>query len=164
MSKKRERWDCIFADRIEPDGRIYLTSPQQYGFMYTSGNLEVETPKVRKSIPGECGPIKGSSNKDKLMIAIAISTAFNKKRLGGSSGLVLRGFTGGTPFATPETWIVNSPGTGLRVKGTTGWIAYVSPDMKFHMVVNDRYKDNELPDQQTRTIHGCVECMLSEWR
>jgi len=152
--KKPERWDCIFVNRITQEGRIYLTSPQQFGVMYTS-NSDIYPAKVKKSIPKECGPIKGSSNENKLTIAIAIAAAYNKERVQTSGGLVLRGFIGGTPFATPGTWIINSPGIGLRVKGTTGWIAYISPDMRFYIVTN-RYKGNEIADQQTRAINDCI--------
>jgi hypothetical protein len=162
ISRKHESWDCIFADRVGADGRIYLASPQQYGVMYVSTKPDIKGRKVKHSVPTECGPIRGAYKEAKFLIAVAICTAYNKQQLKTSGGLVLRVFSQGTPFATPETWIVNSPGIGLRVKNTTGWIAYVSPNGKFHTVINNRYKGNELPGKQTEAIQECIEHLLSE--
>ena len=162
MTRKHERWDCIFVDRVGANGRIYLTSPQQYGAMYVSTKPDIKEQKVRNSIPKECGPMRGAYKEAKFVIAVAICTAFNRQKLKTSAGLVLRGFSQGTPFATPGTWIVNSPGIGLRVKGTTGWIACVSASGKFHTIINNRYKGNELPGKQTEAIQECIEHLLNE--
>ena len=163
MSGKPERWDCIFVDRVEPSGRIYLTNPQRFGDMYFSANSDIGTRKVRSSIPKwGCGTLIGSSTEAKFLKAIAISTVFNRQRLKESVGLILSGFIGGKFFATPDTWIVNSPGKGLRVKGNTGWIAYISPNERFYSIINGRYKGNELLDYQVKAIHNCIKYLVTE--
>ena len=94
MSKNLEEWDCIFVNRIGSDGRIYLTQPQKYGYMFANHGG-----KVKKSMNTPCGQIKDSSNVSKMLRAIAIATAYNKDDLKASKyGLVLRGFLGGKPF------------------------------------------------------------------
>jgi hypothetical protein len=157
MGNEREKWDCLFVNRVTSDNRIYLTNPQEYGVMYVSLPIGDKPRKVRNSIPIDCGPIRGSANEDKLLKAIAISIALNKEQLLKSNGLVVRGFIGGTPFSTPDAWIINSPGIGLHLKGTTGWIAYVSPFLRVHTISKGRYKGNELRAQQAHAIKGCVE-------
>ena len=156
-SKQLERWDCIFVDRIELDGRIYLTQPQEYGFMYTRhgpANMDV---KVRKSIPTLCGQIEGSSNVNKMLKAIAISTALNRQCLKSSHGLVVRGFEDkhGLSLQSIMPPRINGGVTG-RIEGTTGWIAYVSPEERFYFI-DGKYKSDELPEKQSELIRGCIE-------
>lgn len=158
MSKKLERWDCIFVGRIGSDGRIYLTQPQKYGYMYANHGH-----KVKESMNTPCGQIKDSSNVSKMLRAIAIATAYNKDDLKAPSGLVLRGFLGGKPFATPETWRVNSPYIGTRVKGTVGWIAYVSHKEEFYWI-NGRYKSDKLTEAQSDLIRGCIADIHNNWK
>lgn len=163
MGSEREKWDCLFVNRVSSDSRIYLTNPQEYGAMYVSLNAGDKPRKVRNSIPNNCGPIRGLANEDKLLKAIAISIALNKEQLLKSNGLVVRGFIGGTPFATPDAWIINSPGIGLHLKGTTGWIAYVSPFLGVYAITKGRYKSNKLRAQQAHVIKGCVEYIEVNW-
>jgi hypothetical protein len=163
MGSERERWDCLFVDRVSHDSRIDLTNPQEYGAMYVSPSVGDKPRKVRNSIPKDCGPIRGLSNEDKLLKAIAISIALNKTQLVKSNGLVVRGFIGGTPFATPDAWIIKSPGIGLHLKGTTGWIAYVSPFLRVYAITGGRYKGNELRARQAHAINGCVEYIEVNW-
>ena len=79
MGNEREKWDCLFVNRVTSDNRIYLTNPQEYGVMYVSLPVGDKPRKVRNSIPIDCGPIRGLANEDKLLKAIAISIAFNKE-------------------------------------------------------------------------------------
>jgi hypothetical protein len=163
MGNEREKWDCLFVNRVTSDNRIYLTNPQEYGVMYVSLPVGDKPRKVRNSIPIDCGPIRGLANEDKLLKAIAISIAFNKERLLKSNGLVVRGFIGGTPFSTPDAWIINSPGIGLHLKGTTGWIAYVSPSLRVYTIINGRYEGGEVRARQAEAINGCVEYIEVNW-
>jgi len=163
MGNERERWDCLFVNRVSSNGRIYLTNPQEYGAMYISPSVGDKPRKVRDSIPNDCGPIRGLAYEDKLLKTIAISIALNKEQLLKSKGLVVRGFIEGTPFATPDSWIINSPGIGLHLKGTTGWIAYVSPSLRFYSIINGRYEGSELRAQQANAIKGCVEYIEVNW-
>jgi len=165
-----ERWDCIFVDRIELDGRIYLTQPQEHGFMYVSfGGEPSSSMKIRKSIP-ECEPIKGSSNENKMLRAIAISTALDRLPLQSSRGLVVRGFDAlNKPLSIQivkqkDHEVSPRIGGTPRVKGTTGWIAYISPKERFYLIVNDRYQGAELPEDKTKLIHRSIEYIQRKWR
>ena len=122
-----ERWDCIYVDKIKPGGRIYLTQPQKYGFMYISQAETFNKVKVRKSIPRECGEIKGSSNENKILVATAIATARNRTDLKSSNGLTVRGFKGRTPLPGLQTASIETKGKGLRVEGSTGWVVIYPP-------------------------------------
>ncbi len=157
-----ERWDSIYVDRIESTKRIYLTQPQEYGFMYM-GQVETSD-RVRKSIPRECGQIKGRSNENKILIATAITTALNRNNLKSSKGLIVRRFKGQTPFPGLQTALIKVHGKSLRVKGSTGWIVYISPEERFYSIVNGSYKDKELTKQQSKMIHNCIEYIENEWR
>jgi len=156
-----ERWDCIYVDKIKPGGRIYLTQPQKYGFMYISQAETFNKVKVRKSIPRECGEIKGSSNENKILVATAIATALNRTGLKSSNGLIIRGFKGRTPFPGLQTALIETEGKGLRVKGSTGWVVYISPEERFYSIVNGRYEGDELTEQQNKLIHSCIEAILN---
>lgn len=162
MSKKLERWDCIFVDRIESGGRIYLTQPQKYGHMYAGDGA-----KVRKSIPtAPCGQIKGSSNVSKKLKAIAIATAYNRQSLNSSNGLVVRGFEydGQFKLLRPLPPLIAGEVTG-RIGGTTGWIAYVSLEEEFYLIngENGRYKSAKLPGTQSDLIRGCIGDIIANW-
>ena len=159
-----ERWDCIYVNRVHSNGRIYLTQPQKYGLMYTS---EIDTPnkvKVRKSIPKECGHIKGSSNENKILIATAIATALNRDNLKSSNGLVVRTFKGRTSFPGLKAALVKTQGKNLRVKGSTEWMIYISPKQRFYSIINKKYRGNELTEQQNKIIRSCIEYIENEWR
>lgn len=157
-----ERWDCIYVDKTKPSARIYLTQPQKYGFMYISEPEALDKPKVRKSIPEELGQIKGLSNKNKILKATAIATAGNRTHLRSSNGLIVRGFKGRIPFPGLQTALIETEGKGLRVKGSTGWLVYISPEERFYSVINGRYKGDELTKQQSKMIHDCIDCILSK--
>ena len=159
-----ERWDCIYVDRMYSNGRIYLTQPQEYGFMYVTKSNSPSKPKVRKSIPEKCGPVKGSSNKNKILIATAIATALNRKNLKSSNGLILRFFKGRTPLPGVKTILIKTQGKGLRVKGSTGWVVYISPEERFYCVTDKRYIGDELTERQNKIIHGCMQYIENKWR
>lgn len=158
-----ERWDCIYVDRIESNGRIYLTQPQEYEFMYISQVETFNKVKVRKSIPRECGQIKGSSNENRILIATAIATGLNWSNLESSNGLIVRGFEGRTPFPGLQTALIKTQRKNLRVKGSTGWIVYISSEKRFYSIINEKYKGDELTEQQSRMIHNCIEYIENEW-
>ena len=166
MSKKLERWDCIFVDRIESDGRIYLTQPQKYGHMYAGDGAK----KVRESIPtAPCGQIAGSSNESKKLKAIAIATAYNRQSLNSSNGLVARGFEydGHVKLVRAMPPQIAGERTG-RIGGTTGWIAYVSleeDEEEFYLIngENGRYKSAKLPGTQSALICGCIADITANW-
>ena len=157
-----ERWDCIYVDRIEPSRRIYLTQPQKHGFMYISRAETFNKVKVRKSIPRECGHIKGSSNENKILVATAIATASNRSNLKCSNGLIVRRFEGRTPSPGLQTALMETQGESLRVKGSTGWIVYISSEERFYSVMNGRYKGDELTEQQSKRIHSCIDYILNK--
>lgn len=159
-----EKWDCIYVDRVHSNGRIYLKKSQKYGLTYVS---EIDTPnkaKVRKSIPRECGPVKGSSNENKILIATAIANALNRKNLKSSKGLILRFFKGRTSLPGLKTVLIKTQGKSLRVKGSTEWVVYISPKERFYCVTDKRYIGDELTERQNKTIHGCIQYIENEWR
>jgi hypothetical protein len=118
--------------------------------------------KVRKDIRTECGPLKGASYENKVLIATAMAVAWNDDLLKKHNGLVLRRFIRGTPFATPDTWIIGSAGIGTRVKNTTGWVVYASPEGKYYAVL-DKYLGNELPSDKSQLIQECIEEIRYKW-
>ena len=152
-----ERWDCIYVDRIRSNGRTYLTQPQEYGLM--RGDQ-----KVTKSISTPCGQLKGYSNETKILIATAMATAFNRTRLKCSNGLIVRGFEGRTPVPSLQRALIRTQGKNLRVKGSTGWIVYISPEERFYSIIDGRYKGDELTEQQSKMIHSCVDHLLNRQR
>jgi hypothetical protein len=155
-----ERWDCMFVDRIEPDGRIVLAWPPEYGFMYADaeGNPSVE--KVRKSLPDRCGSILGGSNESKVLMVTAIVTALNLKRLTSSNGLIARGFSGKTPIPGLQTALNLTRGESLRIRGTTGWLVYVTPQQNFHNVDRGRYRGAQLSIKKTQLIQSGIKTIL----
>lgn len=157
-----ERWDCIYVHKIKPSGRIYLAQPQKYGVMYRSQVETFNKVKVRKSIPRECGQIKGSSDENKILVATAIATALNRTNLKSSNGLIVRGFEGRTPFPGLQTVLIGTQGKSLRVKGSTGWVVYISPEERFYSIINGRYKGDELTEQRSKMIHGCIDYILNK--
>jgi len=157
MGGTNERWDCLFVDRIDKEGKIFLRKPQEFGYIYIDVNGKPSSEfKVRKSIPKSVGNITGESNEKKILKAIAIMTTLNKNKLLSSSGLILRAFKGETPFPGLQTAKQEVLGQGLRIQGSTGWIAYISPDIKYYSVVNNRYLGEELSNEQTGIISECV--------
>ncbi len=156
-----ERWDCIFVDRIEPDKRIVLTQPSWYGIMHIErGELPDSTQKVRKSIPPRCGPLEGRANDKKVLVAIALASAGNLQHLKSSSGLVVRGFEGQTPYPGLQTALSKTRGEGLRVTGSTGWLVYISPKGEFHCVLPGRLKGPEISVEDSRSINACIKYLL----
>lgn len=159
-----ERWDCIFVERIDPRGRIYLTNPQKYGYMYiTQAGTPSEETVVRKSIPVECHQIKGSSNENKILIATAIAAALNRNDIKNSNGIVIRGFKGRTALPGLQTALIKTQGKTLREKGTTGWLVYVSPAEVFH-AINGRFIGDKLSQEQVEKIKGCISYIEKEWK
>ena len=94
-----ERWDCIYIDRVDSNERIYLAQPQEYGLMRRDQ-------KVTKSVLTACGRLKGSSNKTTILVATAMTTAFNRTNLKSSTELIIRGFEGRTPVKGLQTVII----------------------------------------------------------
>jgi hypothetical protein len=159
-----ERWDCIFVDRIGPKGRIYLTQASKYGHMYVAENhTPAEEPKVRKSIPRDCGPIKGMSNESKILCATAIATALNRNDIRSSKGIVIRGFKGKTPFPGLQTALAKIEGKTLREEGTTGWLVYVSSNEEFCHIADERFIGEELSAERTAKITECIRHIEAEW-
>lgn len=155
-----ERWDCLYVDHIESDGRIYLVSPPKYGNMYQITDISSDEKKVRKSIPKEGGPIIGSSNESKVLKATAIATALNRSNLALSNGLVLRAFMGKTAYPGLLQSLIKTQKESLRVKGSTDWIIYISPEIKFFIIIN-KFKCDELSETQSKKIQEYTEYLLS---
>lgn len=152
----------MFVDRIE-SGRIYLTSPPQYGCMYvTSERLPSEREKVRKSILRESGPIHGSSNENKVLKATAIAVALNDEEIKASNGLVVRGFIGRAACPGLQTALVGTRSEALRKRESPGWVVYVSPKGEFHNVTG-RDMGYRFSPEQTRTLKECITHIKSEW-
>ncbi len=149
-----ERWDCIYIDRVDSNGWIYLTQSQEYGLM-------CRDQKVTKSVLTPCGRLKGSSNETKILVATAMATAFNRTSLKSSTGLIIKGFEGRTPLPGLQTALIEIEEKNLRVKGSTGWIVYISPGERFYSIINGRYKEDELTEQQSRMIHSCTDYLLN---
>ena len=148
-----ERWDCLYADRITEEGRIVLKKPPEYGLMYNSAGDD--QPKVRKSLPRECGDIRSNSEGDKIQKATAIATIFNRPKLNSSKGLVVRGFRGRTPLPGLQRVLIKTRGKALRRKGSTGWLVYVSPDERFYEIA-DRDLGDELTIEQASKTRSCI--------
>jgi hypothetical protein len=155
-----ERWDCMFVDRIERNGRIVLARPADYGFMYADaeGNLSVE--KVRKSLPDRCGSIFGGSNESKILMVTAIVTALNRKGLTSSNGLIVRGFSGKAMSPGLQTALNLTRGEGLRNRGTTGWLVYVTPQQNFYNVDRARFKGTQFSMPQTQLVQSGIKAIL----
>ncbi len=159
-----ERWDCIFVERIDPTGRIYLTNPQKYGCMYvTQARIPSEETRVRKSIPRECNQIKGSSNENKILIATAIAAALNHNDNKSFNGIVIRGFKGRTALPGLQTALIKTEGKTLREKGTTGWLIYISPNEIFYEIKGGFIGD-KLSQEQVEKIKGCISYIENEWK
>ncbi|MEI6154054.1 MAG: hypothetical protein WCQ90_08190 [Deltaproteobacteria bacterium] len=159
-----ERWDCIFVEKISPKGRVYLTKPLKYGYMYTSHDgTPAEKPKVRKSIPSDCGPIKGLSNESKILSATAIATALNRSDIKLFEGLIIRGFKGRPPFPGLQTALIKTHGKTLREEGTTEWIVYVSRKEEFYYVVDDKSLGETLSAEHIEKINACISYIETEW-
>jgi len=158
------RWDCIFIGHIDSNGRIYLTKPQEYGLMYLSrdGTPAKET-KVRKSIPKQCGSIEGSSNENQILIATAFASVCNRKKLKLSDGLVLRGFEGETPLEGLQTALIRTQGKSLRIRESTGWLVYISPEEKFYSIIG-KYLGEELSTQQYEKIRNAIQYIENEYK
>jgi len=159
-----ERWDCLYVDQIGPeDGRIYLKSPLKYGNMYQITDISSDEQKVRKSIPAKGGPIIGLSNESKVLKATAIATAFNRSNLPSpkSKGLVLRAFKGKTAYPGLLESLIKTQKETLRLKGSTDWIIYISPEEKFFIIIN-KYICDELPEVQSKKIQEYMEYLLKE--
>lgn len=159
-----ERWDCIFVERIDSEGRIYLTNPQKYGHMYETqyGTCSTDS-KVRKSIPKDCGPIKGASNESKILSATAIAVAYNIEEIKSSNGLIIRGFNGQTAFSGLQTALIELQGKTLRERGTTGWLVYVSPIEEFYHV-DEKYIGEKLAPESTEKINGAITHIKNGWK
>lgn len=158
-----ERWDCIYVDRIWQDDRIYLTNPQIYGHMYLKKSGDNDEVKVRKSIPKDIPPFEGLSQDNKILKATAIATAMNGSDLKSSNGLVLRGFKSKTPFTGLQEALIKTKKENLRIKGSTGWLIYISPQEKFYLIVDGYYKSNELSRSNTEMINKCINHIVKEW-
>jgi len=159
-----ERWDCIFVDRIE-GRRIYLTKPQKYGCMYENVKRDSsEEIKVRKTIPKECGIIKGLSNENKVLCATAIAVAYNRNKLKSSNGLIVRGFKGRTPFPGLQTALIETQGMNLRKKGTTGWLTYISPNEEFYYIRDAKSRGEKLLPELAEKINSCIEYIMNGWK
>ncbi len=159
-----ERWDCIFVERISPKGRIYLTQPPKYGHMYIAQDrTQAEDPKVRKSIPPDCGPIKGLSNESKILCATAIATALNRNNIKSSEGIIVRGFKGRAPLAGLQTTLTKTQGKTLREEGTTGWLVYVSRNEEFYGVADERFVGEKLSAERVDKIGGSITYIEAEW-
>lgn len=111
--------------------------------------------KVRKSIPTSCGSIKRQSNESKILIATAYATALNLQKLRESNGLVVRESSGRTPFPGLQTALIQTRGEGLTIKGTTGWLVYISSDEQFY-AVKGGYKANKLSEEQSSLVRSCI--------
>lgn len=157
-----EQWDCIFIDRIEQDGRIYLTHPQEYGSLSVTGD------KARRySMTRDCGSIKGHSGDNKVLIASSTAAAYNYDMLRKSRGLIVRESTGATStmFARhkeAEYMMVHpkKAWTAPRtVKGTTGWLVYISPDIDIYYVYNGHIGEQILGEDLEK-IMSCINHQL----
>ena len=159
-----EKWDCLYVDRIENDGQIVLEKPQRYGIMYISQKRDFyKTGKVRKSIPKECGEIKGSSIESKILVATSIATALNQYDLSSSEGLVVRRFKVRTPLPGLQTALIETRGSGLRDKGSTGWLVYISPEEGFYHIVGTKLGER-FPTELTEKVRSCIRFIESERR
>jgi hypothetical protein len=155
-----ERWDCMFVDRIEPDDHIVLAWPREYGFMYADAEGNPSVGKVRKSLPDRCGSIFGGSNESKVLMVTSIVTALNLKKLTSSNGLIVRGFSGKPPVPGLQTALNLTRSEGLRIRGTTGWLVYVTPQQNFHNVDRAHYKGAQLSMTQTQLVQSGIKAIL----
>ena len=112
------RWDCMFVGRVEIDSRIVLTTQPKYGLM---GQLDY----TRATFPGN----------NKMLSASAFATHFNDPELPNSKGLILREYEGRVAYAGRQSALSAKYGQGLRVRDTTGWKVYISPDLEYFHVV-----------------------------
>lgn len=159
-TEMQERWDCIFVERIDSTGQIYLTRPLKYGYMYKS--REGAPSEVRKSVPKECGEIAGLSDENKILLATAIATALNRNKIKSSGGLIVRGFSGKTPFFGLQTALIKTQGKSLRTEGTTVWLIYVSPTEEFHHVEGRHFGDKLSPENYLK-IFSCIKSIEDNW-
>lgn len=163
MINMPERWDCLYIGRIDSKRRIFLKSPQEYGFMYLSRNqIHNSKTKVRKSIPKDCGKIFGQSNRDKILKAIAIAVSFNRRNLKGSKGLVLREHSCRTTHLGLQTILLKCKGKALREKGTTDWLIYISPEKEFYYLYG-RYILESLLIEDIALINSCIKEIEEDW-
>ena len=135
MTFGKERWSCVFVDRII-DKKIVITSPQKFGKMYT--NSDDYRNKYRYSLPEKIGSISGYSNENKLIKAISITIGLNRNDLVESSGLVLRGHKGYRSVVASYSEYVDSHTKEKIIKGTTDWLIYISPQLGLFSITDDR--------------------------
>ena len=150
-----DNWTCIFIDRIENDGRIVLTNPQEFGRMYPE--YRKERAKERRSINRDMPP-EGKSNENKLVKLIAYATYFNRNGLKNTEGLVLRGSKRvNTAIVAKDSDSVDPHIRNIDPqKNTTDWIAYISPDEKFREI-KGKYLGQRFSENLERKIRKSIE-------
>ena len=157
-----ERWDCLFVDRIESPERVVLVTPPRYGDMYSKPEgQQVSDPKVRLSLPELCDAVNGRSNESKVLRATTLAIAYNKDDLAQSNGLIVRVWDSRPRNPGLQTMLNITKRETLRVKDTTGWQVYVSPDMELFVMYGKNRKE-ELPEDLSRRIKVCVEQLSRE--
>ena len=157
-----ERWDCLFVDRIESPERVVLVTPPRYGDMYSKPESnQMSDPKVRLSLPELCDAVTGRSNESKVLRATALAIAYNKEDLSQSNGMIVRVWDSRPRNPGLQTMLNITKRETLRVKDTTGWQVYVSPDMELFVMYGKNRKE-EFPSDLTQRVKECVEQLNRE--
>ena len=141
------RWDCMFVGRVEKNFRIVLATPRCYGLMG-------EDDPTRATFPG---------NKQTLA-ACAFATGFNLAQLPNSKGLIVREYEGRVAYSGTQTAMSVKFGQGLRVRDTTGWKVYISPDIEYFQVDRKgdyRFKGAKLSEDAVSSIKSLIVELVS---
>lgn len=162
---RKDGWDCIFVGRIDANKRIYLTSPQEFGYMYISGD-NIPAGNIKKSMKGECGNAKEDSLENrKIFDATSIAIAYNQDSIANSNGLVVRGSERGEPVVfhrRDETIGEKSAWLGQkRIAETTEWLVYISPSLGLYHIDGYR-KGEEFKKEDKEKIANCTRHILDE--
>lgn len=136
----------MFVGRVEIDSRIVLTTRPKYGLM---GQLDY----TRATFP----------DNNKILAASAFATRFNYPELPNSKGLIVREYEGRVAYPGRQSALSVKYGQGLRVRNTTGWKVYISPELEYFHVNykgDHWYKGTRLSDDDEKSIKSLVDKLI----
>ena len=133
----------MFVGRIEKDSRIVLATPRCYWL------LGQDDP-TRATFPGN----------RQTLAACAFATGFNLTKIPNSKGLIVREYEGRVAYSGTQTAMSVKFGQGLRVRDTTSWKVYISPEIEYSQVnykADHWYKGAKLSEDDVRSIKSLID-------
>ena len=153
-SSDKPRWDILFVERVEEDGRIIVNN-ERYGEFWTGGE------KVRKTVPKDMAP-EGHSKKSKFAKLTAISIYLNREELHNSEGIIIRNKNNNSAVVASDSDEVDVHVKEKVSKGSTSWVAYVSPEEEV-MALNGKEIGVAVPEEVQQTIANSLTYLEENW-